>query len=172
MHCPLNLVEMLEFQGEISGFRLPCWHCPGQAHVNANGLGTRGALNMIRKATILAASMALAACTTGRDELFLNMNEQELAAYNAELPERRQIVCAEGVRHGTARLIRKVCTSAARMDRLIQPSGADDYSYVSRLNDPGFNRRTPDDKSALPRVYFSPPPPGYDRPIIHVMGRH
>jgi hypothetical protein len=57
---------------------------------------------MIRTATILAASMALAACTTGRDELFLNMNEQELAAYNAELPERRQIVCAEGVRHGTA----------------------------------------------------------------------
>ncbi|MAV53374.1 MAG: hypothetical protein CBE20_04225 [Gammaproteobacteria bacterium TMED260] len=23
MHCPLNLVEMLEFQGEIARFRLP-----------------------------------------------------------------------------------------------------------------------------------------------------
>jgi hypothetical protein len=127
---------------------------------------------MIRTAIILAASVALAACTTGRDQLFLNMKEQELAAYNAELPERRQIVCAEGVRRGTAGLVRKICTSKARMDRLIQPSGADDYSYISGLNNPGFNRHIPDDRSALPRVYFSPPPPGYDRPIIHMLDPH
>lgn len=127
---------------------------------------------MIRTAIILAAIMALAACTTGRDQLFLNMKEQELAAYNAELPERLQIVCAEGVRRGTVRLLRKVCTSKARMDRLIQPSGADDYSYVSGLNDPGLNRHIPDDRSSLPRVYFSPPPPGHDRPIIHVLDQH
>jgi hypothetical protein len=127
---------------------------------------------MVRTAIILAAIMALAACTTSREQLFLNMTEQELAAYNAELPERRQIVCAEGVRRGTVGLLRKVCTSKARMDRLIQPSGADDYSYVSGLNDPGLNRHIPDDRSSLPRVYFSPPPPGYDRPIIHVLDQH
>lgn len=116
--------------------------------------------------------MALAACTTSREQLFLSMTEQELAAYNAELPEIRQIVCAEGVRRGTAGLVRNVCTSKARKNRLVQHSRADDYSYVSGLNDPGFNRRIPDGRSVLPRVYFSPPPPGYDRPIIHVLDPH
>lgn len=124
---------------------------------------------MIRTKVFLAIMLALAACTTSREQLFLAMSDQELAAHNEELPEGKQIVCSEGVRRGTAGLLRKICTNKARMERLTQRAGADDYAFVNGLNDPGFNRNMPDDRSVLPRIYFSPSPPGYDRPVIHVL---
>ena len=127
-------------------------------------------LKLLITALVLIVSTS---CTTSREQMFLSMSEAELEAYNAELPERRQIVCAEGVRRGTVGLARTVCTSKARMGRLAQRSPSGDYDFSNALFNSGFNQNIPGDRSVLPRVYFSPPPPGYDRPVIHVQSpRH
>lgn len=109
-------------------------------------------------------------CSSARHSAFLNMSEDELASYNASVPERDQIVCHEGVRRGTVGLIRKVCTSQTRMARLSSSSRNQSLDVNSGFyNNGGFNQ----DRSLVPQVFFSPPPPGYNTPIIHVLdNRH
>ena len=109
-------------------------------------------------------------CSSARHSAFMNMSEEELANYNASVPERDKIVCHEGVRRGTVSLVRKVCTSKVRMTRLTSVSrnrelsiNSGFYNSQSILQDRGF----------VPQVFFSPPPPGYNTPIIHVLdNRH
>ena len=130
----------------------------------------RGA-DMLKFALATLAIVSLVSCTSSKEQMFLNMSESELAQYNASVPALRQIECVEGVRRTTVGLVRKVCTSKNRMARLASANAADP---VGGLHNQAFygNRSYFDDRSALPRVYFSPPPPGYTQPVIHVLDSH
>lgn len=120
--------------------------------------------------SLTLAATTLAGCSSASHSAFLTMSEEELANYNASVSERDQIVCHEGVRRGTVGLIRKVCTSQVRMARLTSVSrnrelgiSSGFYNSQSIIQDRGF----------VPQVFFSPPPPGYNTPIIHVLdNRH
>lgn len=118
----------------------------------------------------MLAVIAQAGCSSARQSAFMNMSEEELANYNASVPERDQIVCHEEVRRGTVNLVRKVCTSEVRMTRLTSVSRNRDLDISSGI----YNSQSIfQDRGFLPRVFFSPPPPGYNTPIIHVLdNRH
>ena len=113
-------------------------------------------------------ALSLLSCTSSTEQKFMAMNDAELAQYNASLPELKQIVCEERVRRGTVGRVRKVCTTRTRMARLTTGSQRDDRW---RLNDPGLYgaRSFNSEPRPVSRIFFSPPPPGYDQPIIHVL---
>lgn len=121
----------------------------------------------MKPALFILVILVLTSCVSSAEQKFLTMSESELAAYNASMPEMQQVVCHEGIRRGTVGLLRKVCTSKSRMARL--QNGSDRNSPFT-LSNPGFygSRSFNTDRTPGPRVFFSPPPPGFDKPIIHV----
>ena len=117
---------------------------------------------------VIIFSFLLVACTSSTEQKFLAMSESQLAQYNESQPELKQIVCEESVRRGTVGLVRKVCTTKSRMARLATSSRQDSRF---NLSDPGLygTRSFNTDRQPVSRIYFSPPPPGYEQPVIHVL---
>lgn len=122
---------------------------------------------MLRNIILLFGLVLLVGCNSSREATFQNMSEAELAAYNESVSQSDQVVCLEGVRRGTVGLVRKVCTSAVRMARLTNRSN--NSAFNSGVNDGFYGSRSfYNDRALVPQVFFSPPPPGYTTPIIHV----
>ncbi len=121
--------------------------------------------------TLLLALLSLSAvsCAQTYNQIIRNMSAEELAAHNANLPESQQISCID-IRKGV-NLQRRVCSSNfKRLARIARYSGlssdpnAIPGGYVQMNNRSGYESR----RGNLPQVYFSAPPPGFTRPIIHV----
>ncbi len=122
------------------------------------------------KAILMAlASFCLAACAQPYSQQYTNFSAEELAAHNESLPESQQIACVD-LRQGV-QLSRRVCSAnKRRLARLTgsggvnrdPESGFGNYNFY--VNRTGYESR----RGNLPQIYFSAPPPGYDRPVIHI----
>ena len=114
----------------------------------------------------------LPSCLTEKEVLLLNMSEEELSDYNATLPEHRRIECQIWHRPGTLNMTRKVCAPKTRMARLQSPGSQTGEQSFTNSSFPifGNNRRASDERGIAPRAILSPPPPGYDKPVIRFLG--
>ncbi len=117
-------------------------------------------------------AIGLAACAAPHSARFLDMSPDELAAYNASVPQDQQVSCVEQNPQGTASRYNRVCSSnEKRLARLTRPStsvdGANTFS-AGTIMQPSYGNTSFSSRGGnLPRIHFSPPPPGYDQPVIH-----
>ena len=115
--------------------------------------------------TILLIWIALmvVSCAANDRPGFTKMSREELAAYNATVAQVDQVGCVELRVRGTQQITRTVCGTERQLARRIggPSSFPGDEPYRPRTSSLG-------NRGQRPKIYFSPPPPGYDQPIIHI----
>jgi len=109
-------------------------------------------------------ALSLASCAFSDKPRFSKLTPNELADYNASLAAADQVHCIEIHINGTQRMTRTSCGTEKQLALRGTgfPARSDMNTYEHAIA-PTFRSQ-----QRLPIISFSPPPPGYDRPVIHV----
>ena len=114
---------------------------------------------------LIAITAMIVSCNASDKTSFARMSSDELAAYNTTVANADQVDCVKVRIRGTIQMTRTVCGTEKQLAQRVGRSSLFPGDEPNRpANYPAaFVRR-----GQMPRIYFSPPPPGYDRPVIHI----
>lgn len=119
----------------------------------------------IRIVLLVATTTMILSCTASDKSGFAQMSHDELAAYNATVAYAAQVHCVKVRIRGTTQMTRTVCGTEKQLAQRVARSSLfpGDEPYRPANYPAAFDYR-----SRMPIIYYSPPPPGYNRPVIHI----